>query len=149
MTKTTLPLIAAVTASLLAHDAFGQEEPPGCNASAVGVRLVPTVNLVPIPPDTCVIPGQGITYRTNPFISSNPPPQLGIVYCDVLGGQLGVTLPNWEAALPPGSLRPDQFVPTVTRSRCSPCRRSTSSRRPTPTWTGSSTHAPTTVRRRS
>ena len=113
MIKRTLTLIAAMSSSLMAHDAFGQEQPPGCNASAVGVRLVPTVNLVPIPPDTCVIPGQEITYRTNPFISPNPPPVLGIVYCDVFGGQLGVTFPNWEDALPPGSLRPDQFVPVA------------------------------------
>ncbi|MHC5003948.1 MAG: hypothetical protein ACYTJ0_12570 [Planctomycetota bacterium] len=101
-------LILAVSAPVTA-----QESPEGCNSSAVGVSLVPTLALTPIPPETCVIPGQEITYRTVPFVSPNPPPALGITYCDVVGGQLGVTFPDWRAAQDSGMLRPGQFVPVA------------------------------------
>ncbi|MHC5004838.1 MAG: HYR-like domain-containing protein, partial [Planctomycetota bacterium] len=111
--RSSFAAVAALTFGAAAIPVTGQEQPENCNASSVGVRLVPTINLVPIEPNTCVIPGQEITYRTAPFVSPNPPEIFQIRYCDVVGGQLGVTFPNWQAALPPGMLRPDQFVPVA------------------------------------
>ncbi|MHC5002600.1 MAG: hypothetical protein ACYTJ0_05705, partial [Planctomycetota bacterium] len=86
--------------------ALGQESPEGCNATSLGAALIPTVEGVPVPPGQCVIPGQGIQYIASVFVSENDPNKPDVIFCDAMGGQLSVTLPNYED-LP---LRPDQYV---------------------------------------
>ncbi|MHC5004811.1 MAG: DUF7507 domain-containing protein, partial [Planctomycetota bacterium] len=104
-----LVLAAAGLPWALAAPAPADEEPPGCNGNSIGTALIPTVEGVPVPPGECVIPGQGIDYIASVFVSPNDPGKPDVIYCDVLGGQLSVTFPDYED-LP---LRPGQFVPVA------------------------------------
>ncbi|MHC5003457.1 MAG: hypothetical protein ACYTJ0_10070, partial [Planctomycetota bacterium] len=102
-------LSAAITFAAGLDPASGQESPEGCNANALGAALIPTVGGVPVPAGQCVIPGQQIDYIASVFVSPNNPDDPQVVFCDVMGGQLSVTLPNYEIT----PLRDNQYVPTA------------------------------------
>ena len=87
-------LLAALVLTGLAVPVAAQT-PPDCNSNAVGTSISPTINGNPIGPGQAVVPGQEIQYFVTVFVPTVP-----FIYCDVVGGQLSVTFPNWQAAPP-------------------------------------------------
>jgi hypothetical protein len=97
-----LPACCAVTwdaaCVALANTVCDDEMPGGCNANAVGAGITPLINGVVIPPGASVVPGQVIHYRVT---LAGQADSMNFVHCDIVNGQVGVTLPNWQS-LPAG-----------------------------------------------
>jgi hypothetical protein len=91
-------------AALVASPALAGEDPDGCNATAVSAVLSAYLDGEPVPPGECLLPGEVLSYQVVLFVPFNFPP---FAFCDVIGGQLSVTFPNWWAQPPP------PFVPAA------------------------------------